>query len=465
MSEGLNIPKGEFLGHPKGLFLLFGTEMWERVSYYGMRALLVLSMVAATQSANPGFGWSNASALELYAWYTGMVYFTPAVGGWLADNYLGQRKAVILGALIMAAGQFTLASSIGTNIDIFYVGLLLLVIGNGFFKANISTMVGYLYPAGDARRDSAFSIFYMGINLGAFMAPLICSSLGESAAYGWKYGYMAAGCGMSLSALIQITLSKRYLGDLGVQPSAQRSKANSGGVKVPLTQEEHDRMRVIFMLFVFVMLFWAAFEQAGGLMNLYASEKTNRMLGTFEVPAGWFQSVNALFIVVLAPVFGMFWVYLAKRKMAMPTPIKMMTGLLMTGIGFLFMVAAVFDQQANGKASMIWLILAYLFHTMGELCISPVGLSMVTKLAPLRLASLMMGVWFLINFVANILAGYLGAYAQHAGELTVFAGIAMVLGVFALVLWFLSGTLVRWMHGAEEITQVEPLQMEPSGAM
>jgi POT family proton-dependent oligopeptide transporter len=463
MSEGLNIPKGEFLGHPKGLFLLFGTEMWERVSYYGMRALLVLSMVAATQSTNPGFGWSNASALELYAWYTGMVYFTPAVGGWLADNYLGQRKAVILGALIMAAGQFTLASSIGTDIDIFYVGLLLLVIGNGFFKANISTMVGYLYPAGDARRDSAFSIFYMGINLGAFMAPLICSSLGESAAYGWKYGYMAAGCGMSLSALIQITLSKRYLGDLGVQPSAQRSKANSGGVKVPLTQEEHDRMRVIFMLFVFVMLFWAAFEQAGGLMNLYASEKTNRMLGTFEVPAGWFQSVNALFIVVLAPVFGMFWVYLAKRKMAMPTPIKMMAGLLSTGIGFLFMVAAVFDQQANGKASMIWLILAYLFHTMGELCISPVGLSMVTKLAPLRLASLMMGVWFLINFVANILAGYLGAYAQHAGELTVFAGIAMVLGVFALILWFLSGTLVRWMHGAEEIIQVEPQQMEPSG--
>ena len=441
---------GEFLGHPKGLYLLFATEMWERFSYYGMRALLVLSMVAATKSADPGFGWSNTDALELYGTYTGLSYLFVLVGGWLADNYLGQRKAVIFGALTMAAGQFTLASSVGTDLHVFYVGLGLLILGSGLFKANISTMVGELYQTGDARRDAAFSIFYMGINLGAFIAPLVCSSLGESANYGWKYGYAAAGVGMLLGTLTQVFLAQRYLGDVGRKPAAQRAKAQSGGVKVPLTSDERDRLKVIFMLFTFVMLFWASFEQAGGLMNLYASEKTNRMLNGFEIPAGWFQSVNSLFIIVLAPVFAMLWTALSKRGKSLPTPMKMVSGLLLTGVGFLFMVAAVFDQEAHGKANMIWLILAYLFHTMGELCISPVGLSMVTKLAPLRLSSLMMGVWFLMNAAANKLSGIIGAYAEQAGELTVFAGLACVLGVFAIGLWLLSGKLVDWAHGAEE---------------
>ena len=464
MTNGLNIPKGEFLGHPKGLFLLFGTEMWERFSYYGMRALLVLSMVAATNAANPGFGWSSDAALKMYAWYTGLVYFTPLLGGLLADNYLGQRKSVIIGGLIMAAGQFTLAAGIAKDIHIFYAGLALMILGNGLFKPNISTMVGDLYPEGDARRDAAFTIFYMGINVGAFIAPFICSTLGEDPNFGWKFGYFAAGCGMLLSVLIQVFLSQRFLGDVGRQPAALRARAQSGGLKAPLDKDERDRLRVIFMLFVFVVLFWAAFEQAGGLMNLYASDKTERMLGGFEVPAGWFQSLNPLFIVLLAPLFGMLWVRIAQQGKSLPTPIKMMSGLLLTGIGFLFMVAAVFDQGAHGKASMIWLVLAYMFHTMGELCISPVGLSMVTKLAPLRLASLMMGVWFLINFVANLLAGYIGAYAAKAGEMTIFASLAGTLAFFAIVLWFLSGTLVGWMHGAESIKTVPPLQVEPAGA-
>jgi POT family proton-dependent oligopeptide transporter len=465
MSEGQNISRGEFLGHPKGLFLLFATEMWERFSYYGMRALLVLSMVAATNSANPGFGWDKAAALTLYAWYTGFSYFTPLIGGWLADNFLGQRKSVVIGAVVMAIGQFILSMSIAKDVNLFYLGLIVLICGNGLFKANISTMVGDLYPKGDARRDGAFSIFYMGINLGAFLAPLVCSTLGENSNYGWRFGYMAAGCGMTLSALIQIFLSGRFLGDVGMHPSAQRAKAQSGGVQAPLTQIERDRMKVIFMLFVFVMLFWAAFEQAGGLMNLYASEKTNRLLGTFEVPAGWFQSMNPLFIVLLAPAFGSFWVHLSKNgKGGMPTPYKMIMGLVLTAIGFVFMVAAVFDQQAHGKASMIWLTLAYLFHTMGELCISPVGLSMVTKLAPMRLASVMMGVWFLINFFANLLAGYIGVFAERCGELTVFAGLATVLGVFALVLWFLAGKLVYWMHGAESTRPQEEPGAEPNAA-
>jgi POT family proton-dependent oligopeptide transporter len=440
-----------WLGHPKGLYLLFATEMWERFSYYGMRALLVLSLVAGVEAANPGFGWSQAEALKLYGLFTGFVYFTPLIGGWLADNFLGQRKSVIIGGLVMAAGQFTLAAAIPGKLGLFYVGLVLLVIGNGFFKPNISTMVGDLYNEGDARRDAAFTIFYMGINSGAFLAPLVCSTLGENPAYGWRYGYMAAGIGMILSVIIQLALSRRYLGDVGVVPAAQRAMSRSGGRKEPLTQEETDRLRVIFMVFVFIVLFWTAFEQAGGLMNLYASEKTDRRVGSFEVPAGWFQSVNPIFIVLLGPLFSMLWTRLASVGRNPATPRKMVLGLMLTGIGFLAMIAAVYDQAAHGKASMWWLVLAYLFHTMGELCISPVGLSMVTKLAPLRLASLMMGVWFLINFVANWLAGYVGSFAESLGELTIFGGLGATLFGFAIVLWIFSGTLIRWMHGAEDI--------------
>ncbi|HEX7643699.1 MAG TPA: peptide MFS transporter [Burkholderiaceae bacterium] len=458
MSNDLNIPKGEVLGHPKGLFLLFATEACERFSYYGMRALLVLSMVAATNAVNPGFGWARPDALKLYAWYTGFVYFTPVIGGWLADNFLGQRKAVIIGALIMAAGQFTLAAAIPKDINLFYIGLVLMVIGNGFFKANISTMVGELYPKGDGRRDGAFTIFYMGINLGAFVAPFVCSTFGEKNL--WAYGYAAAGVGMMVGAVIQLFLAQHFIGDLGRKPSAQRSKAQSGGVHKPLTSDERDRLKVIFMLFVFVMLFWTAFEQAGGSMNLFASEQTDRMVSGFEVPAGWFQAVNALFILLLGPVFAILWQVLAARGKSMPTPIKMMSGLLLTGLGFVCMVAAVFETQAHGKANMIWLVLAYLFHTMGELCISPVGLSMVTKLAPLRLASLMMGVWFLINFCANLLAGYIGAYGESAGYMTIFGGLAVFLVAFALLLWAVSGKLVDWMHGAEDVTP-ESQQTDP----
>jgi POT family proton-dependent oligopeptide transporter len=445
------VTRETWLGHPKGLFLLFATEMWERFSYYGMRALLVLSLVAAVENANPGFGMSQAEALRLYGLFTGFVYFTPLIGGWLADNYLGQRKSVIIGGLLMAIGQFTLAAAIPGNLELFYIGLVILVLGNGFFKPNISTMVGDLYPEGDARRDGAFTIFYMGINAGAFLAPLVCGTLGENPELGWRYGYLAAGVGMVLSVIIQLAFARRYLDEIGVVPAAKRSLANSGGAHAPLTPDEVDRLRVIFMLFVFVVLFWAAFEQAGGLMNLYAAEKTDRMLGGFEVPASWFQSLNPLFIVVLAPLFSAMWSGLGARGRNPSTPRKMVLGLVLTGIGFLAMVAAAFESAAGGKAAMSWLVIAYFFHTTGELCISPVGLSMVTKLAPLRLASLMMGVWFLINFVANWLAGIIGSYAETQGELAIFGGLAGTLFLFAVILWLLSGTLVRWMHGAEDV--------------
>ena len=489
MTTDVHVPPGIFLGHPRGLFLLFMTEMWERFSYYGMRALLVLYAVAATNAVNPGLGWDSAQALTLYAWYTGLVYFTPLFGGWLADNYIGQRKAVIIGGIVMALGQFALASPLGLigmspawsvgslgiafpeTATSFYVGLFLLVIGNGFFKPNISTMVGDLYPQGDARRDGAFTIFYMGINLGAFLAPLVCSTLGEDPAYGWRMGFFAAGIGMTLSVIIQLAFAQRYIGDIGREAAARRSLKLAGGQKHPLTQEERDRLRVIFVIFIFVVMFWAAFEQAGGLLNLFADQYTDRTLGSFTVPTGWFQSLNPLFIVLLAPFFSMLWSRLGASGRNPKTPVKMYLGLLQVALGFVFLVVAVFEMQrtADMQSGMIWLVLGYLFHTTGELCISPVGLSMVTKLAPLRFGSLMMGVWFMINFVANTLAGYIGAFSEHMGEyawmvslaadvgvraehaglLGVFGGLALMLIAFSLVLWAISGRIVQWMHGAE----------------
>ena len=443
-----------WLGHPIGLYLLFSTEMWERFSYYGMRALLVLSLVAGVDAADPGFGWSDADALRLYGIYTALAYLTPVAGGWLADNYLGQRKSVIIGGLIMAVGNFTLAAAIPGRLGLFYVGLVLLVVGNGFFKANISTMVGDLYRKGDARRDGAFTIFYMGINAGAFLAPLVCSTLGENPAWGWAYGYAAAGCGMLLSVVVQLVFAPRLLGEIGMLPSAQRALAASGGRHEPLTRIEKERIQVIFVIFVFGVLFWTAFEQAGGLMNLYAEEKTDRFLTAgWELPAGYFQALNPLYILLLAPIFAAGWSVLGQTGRNPPTPYKLIAGLIFTAIGFGFMIGAVYDQQAHGKASMIWLVLAYLLHTMGELCISPVGLSFVTKLAPLRLASVMMGVWFLINFCANFLAGQIGSLAESQGEFTIFGGLAVVLVVFALGLWALAGRLVVWMHGAEAVTE------------
>jgi POT family proton-dependent oligopeptide transporter len=493
MTTDLKIPPGSLLGHPKGLFLLFVTEMWERFSYYGMRALLVLYAAAATHAANPGLGWAEPQALRLYGLYTGLTYFTPLFGGWLADNFIGQRKAVIIGGVVMTLGQFTLASPLdllGTTgawsaswmgiafpdtPTSFYVGLLLLIIGNGFFKPNISTMVGDLYPQGDARRDGAFTIFYMGINTGAFLAPLVCSTLGEDPAYGWRVGFLAAGIGMTLSVIIQLAFAQRYIGNVGREPAAHRSLRMAGGTKEPLTAVERDRLRVIFVIFTFVVIFWATFEQAGGLMNLFAANYVDRHAGSFLVPTGWFQSLNPLFIVLLGIPFSMLWGRLGAGGRNPAAPVKMYLGLAQVALGFVFLVIGVFEMQRTGdmKSSMVWLVLAYLFHTTGELCISPVGLSMVTKLAPLRLGSLMMGVWFMVNFFGNLLAGYIGAFsenmgeyqwmislatdvgvrAQHAGLLGVFGGLAVVLIGFSLILWAISGRIVQWMHGAEVTTK------------
>jgi POT family proton-dependent oligopeptide transporter len=433
-------------GHPKGLYLLFTTEMWERMSYYGMRALLVLYMVGATDKG--GFGWSQAKALQIFGIYTGLVYATPVIGGFLADRYLGQRLSVTLGGILMMLGQFMLAMP-GNSEALFYAGLGMLVVGNGFFKPNISTMVGGLYAPGDARRDGAFTIFYIGINLGAFLASAVCGTLGEK--FGWSWGFGSAGVGMGLGVILFLTLAKRLLGDVGTAPKKVERKAGAASVPATaLTRAEVDRIIVILVLALFVVFFWAAFEQAGGLMNLYTDAKVDRGVFGWTVPTTWFQAVNPIFIMLLGPIFAEMWTGLGRKGKDPSIPAKMAMGLLLVSFGFVFMLGASKQSDAAGKAALLWVVAAYFFHTAGELCLSPVGLSMVTKLAPARYASLLMGVWFIANAVANYLAGLIGGYAEKLGEFSLFLSITIATAVAGAVLLALAPMLKRMMHGADE---------------
>jgi len=439
-------------GHPKGLYLLFTTEMWERMSYYGMRALLVLYMVGAT--SNGGFGWSQVKALQIFGIYTGLVYATPVIGGFLADRYLGQRLSVTLGGILMMLGQFVLAMP-GNNEALFYAGLGLLVVGNGFFKPNISTMVGGLYAPGDSRRDGAFTIFYIGINVGAFLASAVCGTLGEK--FGWSWGFGSAGVGMGLGVLVFLLLGNRLLGDVGKRPTkVVRQEGKPAAPAAALTRAEVDRIVVILVLALFVVFFWTAFEQAGGLMNLYTDAKVDRDVFGWQVPTTWFQAINPIFIFVLGPLFAGVWTRLGRSGRDPSIPAKMAMGLLLVSLGFVFMLGASKQSGAEGKAAMIWVVAAYFFHTAGELCLSPVGLSMVTKLAPARFASALMGVWFVANAVANYLAGLIGGYAEKLGEFGLFLAIAAFTAVAGVMLLAVSPVLKRMMHGADEIRPVEP---------
>ncbi|ARC91534.1 dipeptide/tripeptide permease [Vibrio coralliilyticus] len=450
----------QFFGHPRGLFLLFGTELWERFSYYAMRAILVLYLTDATLDG--GLGWSTKDALDLYGIYTGLVYITPLIGGWLADNYLGQRRSILIGGALMAVGQFTLAMpadmlGLGT-VHTFYLGLALLIAGNGLFKPNISTMVGDLYQEGDNRRDGAFTIFYMGINLGALLAGVIAGSVTDE--FGWKSGFIVAGIGMLISLVMQMTLAQSWLGDIGREPAAKRDLAiKKSSKKEPLTKEEFDRIKVILVMSLFTIVFWAGFEQAGGLMNIYTQQYTDRMIGGFEVPAAWFQSLNPFFIITLAPLLAVLWVKLGRREPN--SPVKFALAMFFLALGFLCMVGAVMEQGGDTtvKTSMLWLVGAFFFHTLGELCLSPIGLSLVTKLAPLRLASLMMGAWFGCNAIANYVAGYVGSHVGELGAFAIFSGIAVTAIISGVILLLFSNTLVRWMHGAESpISNAEQIE-------
>jgi POT family proton-dependent oligopeptide transporter len=426
-------------GQPKGLWLLFTVEMWERFSYYGMRALLVLYLVNALK-------WDPADASKLYGVYTALVYLTPVIGGWLADRFIGTRRSLVIGGSIIAAGHFSMAFP---SMAMFYLGLALIIVGTGFFKSNVSTMVGQLYKQGDPRRDPGFTIFYMGINLGAFLAPLVCGTLAQNKSWGnWHYGFAAAGVGMVLGLITFVWGKDRYLKGIGERPQDEISTERAAEAARPLTREERQRVIAIFLTAFFVIFFWAAFEQAGASMNLFADRNTDTTLGGFAFPSSWFQSVNPFVIIAFAPIFAWLWTVLGRRHREPSTPVKMGLGLLLLSAGFLVLVIGAGLADTGVKVSPMWLIGAYTLHTFGELCLSPVGLSLVTKLAPVKYASMLMGVWFLANFIANFVAGMLSSLMGEFSSLQKFFTIFLVESALAgVVLLLISPFLKKLMHG------------------
>ena len=498
-----------FFGHPLGLSNLFFTELFERFSYYGMRALLVLFMTAETVEG--GLGYDVGTSALVYGLYTSLVYLVNLPGGWIADRLLGQRKSVLVGGTIIAAGHFTMAVP---QTLFFYIGLGLIVIGTGLLKPNISVMVGQLYPAEDARRDAGFTIFYMGINLGAFLAPIVCGALQVN--FGWHYGFAAAGVGMTIGMIVYVLFGKQIdgIGQMTLEARTEVSTARSSlvkgvaGVLVLLgviwalmagglidqtaegitavyqiillgivlglfgwlftrsywTDVERKRLYLIGLLFVGAAIFWAAFEQAGSSLNLFAQQSTDRALpgwlswipgledlgaGIRGIPAAWFQSANAFFIFTIAPVVAAIWVMLGRRGKDPSSLTKFGIGLTLLGLGFVVMVFAGLAAGSGAQVSPWWLVLTYLLHTLGELTLSPVGLSAMTKLAPARVSSLMMGVWFLGASVGNFLAGRIASFYEVL-ELPAFMGLVAAIAIAAgIVFFFIAGPFKKMMAAAE----------------
>ncbi|MEL0652841.1 peptide MFS transporter [Algibacter sp. TI.3.09] len=501
-AKALQPHQKELFGQPIGLYILFLTEMWERFSYYGMRALLVLYMTTQTTGDNRGAGlaWTDQEALALYGWYTMLVYVMSIPGGMIADKLIGQKKAVLYGAVILCIGHAVLVL---TDIWAFYTGLGLVILGVGLLKPNISTMVGGLYKAGDIRRDKGFSIFYIGINLGSLLATMVVG--GVVAKWGWHAGFGLAGVVMVLG-LINYIAGQKYLSQVGnfIPSTNDKNEVSYGQLYSELfsspkqlmfagvllaaslfgwyamgwgygllflfltaissllmmiykdldTQVYKDRFVVLLLSFIMVIIFWGAFEQAGGLINLYTDTKTDRVLFGWEIPTVMFQSLNAGFIILLATTVAGIW---AKRKLKgreASSLFKMAAGIIIMGFGFLFMVFAAMEFEKSGTSSMIWLVLAYLFHTIGELCISPVALSFITKLAPVKYASLMMGVYFAATGLGNKVAGVIGESASEFGELNIFAGIVIFTVVIGILFIVILKPLKRLTHGAEESERV-----------
>jgi POT family proton-dependent oligopeptide transporter len=491
----------EFFGHPRGLATLFMTEFFERFTYYGMRALLVLFLVAATDAVNPGFGMDRETAGAIYGLYTGAVFLGSLPGGWIADRLIGQRNAVFWGGILIMLGNFTLA--IPSSPPVFYLGLAVITIGVGLLKPNISAIVGSLYEGlPSARRDAGFSIFYMGINAGAFLAPIVAGTVGE--AWNWRGGFFIAGLFMGLG-VIQFKLTERYLGSAGLAPSTNSVERRRGWLAVAigsavvtlaavamffgyvpvdvtrlaqvfgaamialafaffgyvllfakLNAEERKRVAVIAIFFLCAAVFWAGFEQQATTFNLFALDFTDRsLLGSWFPegvhPASWYQSANPIFIVIFAPFFAWMWVALGARQLNPSAPIKFGLGLVLLGVGFLVMVFAAQLVVATGNdVAPTWLLLAYLIHTFGELCLSPVGLSNVTKLAPPRFVGQMMGTWFLGSAVGNLFAGLIGGEIGGADAAEVPARLMemTVVGVGAgLLMLVFSRPIRNWMGG------------------
>ncbi len=499
-----NSEEKSLFGHPMGLYVLFFTEMWERFSYYGMRAILVIYMIATASDSNgPGLGWTEVEAYQLYGWYVMLVYVISIPGGILADKLLGQKKTVMLGAIILVLGHGTLAIEESWA---FFTGLSLIILGVGCLKPNISTMVGGLYKEGDIRRDKGFSIFYIGINLGSLLATSLIGLVVYK--WGWHAGFGMAGVAMLLGLLVYI-FGQKHLTHVGNKPTVEEKndgisipKLFANLMKSPLhlsivgvllllslyagfnfdgvdkwgygalfifislvtgmmmmiyktleNKVQKDRYLVLLLSFLIVIVFWGAFEQAGGLMSVYTENKTDRMLMGWEIPTPMFQGLNAGFILLFAVWVANIW---AKRKLKnkeASSLFKMATGTIIMGLGFVFMVFAVRDYEVYGKSSMIWLIMAYLFHTIGELSSSPVSLSFITKLAPKRYASLMMGVYFAATGLGGKVAGVLGEKSAQFGEYTIFAGITIFTVLFGILVLAFLKPLKRLTHGAEDKEQ------------
>lgn len=476
----------DFFGHPRGLSTLFFTEMWERFSYYGMRAILILFMTAAISQG--GLGWSTADAGVIYGLTTAMVYMAALPGGWIADQFLGLRKAVLLGGILIAAGNFCLVVPASAA---FYTGLALIVAGTGLLKPNVSAIVGLLYESGDARRDAGFSIFYMGINTGALIAPLLC---GWVAQYNWRYGFALAGAGMTVG-LIQYVLGGKKLGAAGSVPAGRgdggRSRkrlviglvalgavitivvilaqlglvtakniADASGLLLVIlvvvffvwllasaqwSVVERKRLIVVLGLFVAAAIFWSVFEQAGSTLNLFAERNTNNRILGVDFPAPFYQSVNSIFLVALAPVFAWLWIKLGAREPSSPT--KFVLALVFAGLGFFVMTFAARAASTGAKVCPMWLVSTYLLHTMGELCLSPVGLSAMTKLAPTSVTGLMMGVWFLALSVGNYMGGRIASLYESLPLPTLFGVVGVFAVIAAIVLALFVKPMVRLMGG------------------
>lgn len=520
--EFVRFVKSMFTVHPGGLSTLFMTEMWERLSYYGMRAILLLYMTAELEKG--GLGWDTRSAAAIYGLYTSSVWFLPLVGGWIADRYIGAKRATLIGGIIITLGHFLLAFP---PIGFFYAGLICVSVGTGFLKSNISKMVGDLYQKGDDRRDAGFSIFYMGINTGSFLAPFICGTL---AVYNWHWGFGAAGVGMLLG-VIQFVLGSRKLQGVGEPPmehsaSQDRSPQSSAylvqmaalvvltivaivllssfvgsifpsiagkedtilnifglpfnfsvaikyvlmptvlvagliavfltGLQDKLSIDDWKRIGIILVLFVFATIFWMGFEQAGSSLNLFADQITNRFITTTrEIPTAWFQSVQPLFIIIFAPIFAWLWIALGKRQPS--EELKFVIGLISTGLGFVVLAYAS-SLFGGGKVSMWWLVIVYLLHTWGELCISPVGLSAMTKLAPGKMVSLMLGVWFLSISMGSYFGGLVaGNFEPNENTLVgLFTKVAIVLIGGGVVLFAIIPFIKKLYSTPENVVPVEP---------
>jgi len=432
----------QWFGHPRGLATLFFTEMWERFSYYGMRALLILYMVGSTQK--PGLGFGTAKAAQIYGIYTMAVYLMGIPGGFLADRVLGHYRAVLIGGIIIACGHFSMAVP---GMSFFYLGLCLIVIGTGLLKPNVSTIVGTLYARDDVRRDAGFSIFYMGINLGAFIAPLICGWLGQK--INWHAGFAAAGFGMVLG-LIQYVAGKKYLtpvSETKMEASEARGPRPEASGEA-LTGTDWARISAIGILTLFALLFWAGFEQAGSSLNLFADRATRLSVFGWTYPSSWFQSVEPLFVITFSPIFAWIWLSLASREPS--SPAKFTMGLAFLALSFLLIVpAAHLYENHHMLVSPMWLIGLYFLQMCGELCLSPVGLSMVTKLSPGRLVGLMMGVWFFATAMGNYVAGWVAGFLQDRPFSDVFfaafASVAVATVILAILIKPIRG-MMRGVH-------------------